>query len=429
MPAGLGSPRMNLIVTLEQRFEATPDGKVWTPGQCAHPFWRRYLEVFSHVRVVARVRRVAAVPPGWTRADGPGVSFAPVTYYLGSWQYLLHRHWVRADVRGAVGPSDAVILRVCSQVSACLEPLLRRAGHPYGLEVVGDPYDIFAPGAVRHPLRPFFRWWSSRQLRRQCAGACGALYVTEQALQCRYPCPAYSVGVSDVELPESAIALRARPVDRRVRTVDLIMVGSLEQIYKSPDVLIDAVADCTREGLDLRLAIVGDGKERPGLEARARALGLGPRVRFLGQLPAGEAVRAELDRADLFVLPSRTEGLPRAMVEAMARALPCIGSTMGGIPELLPPEDLVPPGDAGALARKIREVVGDSGRMARMSARNLDKARQYGEDLLRERRVAFYYHIKACTKAWLAGEPSATYPRGGDQASLLARQRAGLKGA
>src|SRR5512135_489437 len=150
---------MKLIVALEQRYEATPDGKVWTPGQFAHPFWRRYLDVFSHVRAVARVRRVAAVPPGWTRADGPGVSFAPVTYYLGPWQYLLRRHRVRADVRGVVGPSDAVILRVGSQVAACLGPSLRQAGHPYGVEVVVDPHGVYAPGAVRHPLRPFFRWW------------------------------------------------------------------------------------------------------------------------------------------------------------------------------------------------------------------------------------------------------------------------------
>jgi len=391
---------MNLAITLDQRFEATPDRKVWTPGQFAHLFWTRYLDVFDHVCVVARVRRVTATPPGWTRADGPGVSFAPVTYYRGPWQYLLRRHRVRADVLGVVGPSDAVIFRVSSQIAACLESTLRRTGHPYGLEVVNDPYGNFSPGAIRNPLRPFFHWWFPRQLRRMCTGACGALYVTDQALQHRYPCPAYSVGVSDVELPESAIALRSRSIDRRVRTVELITIGSLVDRCKAVDILISAVAACTREGLDLRLTIVGDGKERPSLEARARALGLGPRVRFLGQLPAGEAVRAELDRADLFVLPSRSEGLPRAMIEAMARALPCIGSTVGGIPELLPPEDLVPPGDAGALARKIREVVSDPGRIARMSTRNLEKAGQYRENALRGRRTAFYHRVREATEAW-----------------------------
>jgi hypothetical protein len=62
--------------------------------------------------------------------------------------------------------------------------------------------------------------------------------------------------------------------------------------------------------------------------------------------------------------------------------------------------DLVPPGDAGALARKIREVVGDPGRMARMSARNLEKAGQYRENALRVRRIAFYHHVREATEAW-----------------------------
>ena len=73
---------------------------------------------------------------------------------------------------------------------------------------------------------------------------------------------------------------------------------------------------------------------------------------------------------------------------------------MGGIPELLPPEDLVPPGDAGALARKIREVVSDPGRMARMSTRNLEKAGQYRENALRGRRTAFYHRVREATEAW-----------------------------
>jgi glycosyltransferase involved in cell wall biosynthesis len=181
----------------------------------------------------------------------------------------------------------------------------------------------------------------------------------------------------------------------------LVTVGSLEQLYKAPDVLIDAVAECLREGMDIELAIIGDGKHRTELETHAKAVGLARHVRFLGQLTAGNAVRAQLDRADLFVLPSRTEGLPRAMVEAMARGLPCVGSTMGGIPELLAPEDMVPPGDVAALAQKIREVVSDTGRMARMSTRNLEKAREYREEILRERRVSFYEQLKEETLVWL----------------------------
>ena len=173
----------------------------------------------------------------------------------------------------------------------------------------------------------------------------------------------------------------------------------MAELYKAHDVLIDAVGECLSAGRDVRLVLVGDGRRRRELETRARPLG--ERIRFLGQLPSGDAVRAELDRADLFVLPSRQEGLPRAMTEAMARALPCIGSTVGGIPELLPPQDMVRPGDAPGLARKIADVLGDSQRMAAMSARNLAKASEYRDDRLRARRSEFYRRVRAATEAWL----------------------------
>lgn len=394
---------MKVVVTLEHRFEKTPDGAVWTQTMFAYSFWLRYLEAFDQVRVVARVREVPTVPSDWKRADGKGVSFAAMPYYLGSWQYLLRTRQIQHASISAIGAKDAVILRVSSPIAARIEPQLRRSGHPYGLEVVGDPYEVFAPGSVKHPLRPFFRWWFPRQLRHQCAGACAIAYVTEHALQRRYPpAPgAFSTHYSSIELPDSAIVAAPRTLNQERLTFTLITVATLAQLYKAPDVLIDAVAACVREGIDLKLILVGDGKHRSQLEARAISLGLGERVCFRGQLPAGAAVRSQLDQSDLFVLPSYQEGLPRAMIEAMARALPCIGSTVGGIPELLTNEDIVSPGDVTALAHKIREVVTNPERMAQMSDRNLKKAREYCEEILHQRRNSFYRYVKEKTEAWL----------------------------
>ncbi len=393
---------MQVVVTLEHRFDQTPEGAVWTYTQFPYGFWTRYLEVFDQVRVVARIREVPAVSGEAKRADGANVAFAPVPYYLGPWQYLLRARQVTRAVRQAVQPEDAVIMRVGSRLGTCLAPLLYRTGHPYGVEVVGDPYDVFAPGAVRHPLRPFFRWWSPRQLRRQCAGACAAAYVSEHALQRRYPAAphAFTTHYSSIELPGDAIVDGPRN-GHVAKPISLVSVGTLAQLYKAPDVLIDAVALCVEQGLDLQAVWLGDGKHKAELEEYAAQRGVAEQVGFVGQVPAGEAVRARLDEADLFVLPSRQEGLPRAMVEAMARALPCIGSTVGGIPELLPAEDLVRAGDAKALAQKIKEVVTDPQRMARMSARNLAQAREYRDDVLRERRVAFYQYVQDRTAEWL----------------------------
>jgi glycosyltransferase involved in cell wall biosynthesis len=393
---------MRVLVTLEHRFHQTPDGAVWTQTGFPYSFWTIYLDVFDQVRVVARTQRVAASRPDWQRADGHRVSFAPVPYYIGPWQYLRRAGRIKAAISSALAESDAVILQLSSHVAACLEPMLHRTGHPYGVEVVGDPYEVFSPGASTHPLRSFFRWLFPRQLRRQCTRACAASYVTKTALQRRYP-PGpgvFSTYYSNIVLRDADLVPTPRPARGTSGPCTLITVGMLEHFYKAPDILIEAVGLCRRHGMDVRLVLVGDGRHRAELEARAAIHGLGEHVRFLGQLTAGAMVRAQLDRADLFVLASRQEGLPRAMVEAMARALPCIGSTVGGIPELLPPEDLVTPGDARALANKIREIAADPERLAHMSARNLLKAREYHNDILRGRRIAFYRQVQEKTATW-----------------------------
>jgi glycosyltransferase involved in cell wall biosynthesis len=272
---------------------------------------------------------------------------------------------------------------------------------PYGVEVIGDPYDVFAPGSVEHPFRAFFRWLGTKQLKDQCAGAAAAAYVTANALQKRYPTNSYSTHYSSIAIGKDYFAAAPRIEFGINGNYRLVLVGSLAQLYKAPDVLIDAVAICRARGRNVTLRIAGDGKFRPKLEGQVARLGLGEAVTFLGQLPNGEAVRNELLMADLFVLPSRTEGLPKAMVEAMACGLPSIGSNVGGIPELLPEDCMVPPGNASALADRIEEFISDPERMRAMSARNIQVALDFRRDILDQRRREFYTALRNKTESWL----------------------------
>ncbi|PSB56081.1 glycosyltransferase family 4 protein [Chamaesiphon polymorphus] len=395
---------MKVIITLEHRFDRTPDGRVWTQTTFPYSFWQRYLKVFDLVCVVARLRDVPSVDADWQVASGEMVSFAAIPNYLGPVQYLRKANLVKQAVRGAVGPNDAIIMRVPSQISSDLQQYLSRNSHPYAVEVVADPYDVFAPGSIDHPLRPLFQWLFPRTLRRICANAAAAVYVTKGALQDRYPCANFAVGVSDVVLPSERLVAAPRPLRQDLDVFTLVYVGTMSQMYKAPDVLIKAVAACIKQGLNLQLYMLGDGQYRSQLADLAAAQDVGDRIQLLGQLASGDAVQAQLDRSDLFVLASYQEGLPRAMVEAMARGLPCLGSNVGGIPELLPPEDMVEPGDVDVLARKIREIVTDPERMARMSARNLAKAQEYRDDVLQQQRTDFYHYVRDLTEAWVASK-------------------------
>src|SRR5947209_3278765 len=129
----------------------------------------------------------------------------------------------------------------------------------------------------------------------------------------------------------------------------LLFIGNLVWV-KAVDVLLDACARVRRAGLRFELDVVGQGPFRGSLEAQARRLGLDG-VHFRGALPQTELpdwYRA----ADVFVLPSRSEGVPNVVLEAMASHTPVVATRVGGIPEVAIPEvcRLVPPDDPAALA-------------------------------------------------------------------------------
>jgi glycosyltransferase involved in cell wall biosynthesis len=409
---------VDLIMAISHRFQRTPDGVVRTQTGFTSPFWARYLSSFDRVKVVARVQDVSSDHEGLAPAGAEGVSFIDVPTYVGPAQYLRMRRVIRDTLRGIDVRGSAVLLRVPGVVSFGLGRAMP-AGYPFGVEVVGDPYDAFGPEGIQHPLRRLFRWWYSRELRSFCENAACSLYVTREALQRRYPPgkdagPERSVGVADVELsdtaylnggdePDHEALARRRRLQDDGRPLRLICVGMMEQLYKRQDVLIRGVAACASAGLHLSVTLVGGGRKMPELRALADSLGIAHLVDFKGTLAGGAAIREQLDAHDLFVLPSAQEGLPRALVEAMARGLPCIGTAVGGIPELLPEYALVPPDDVPALAGRIEAFARDPGLRERAARENFTIARSYRESVLQPRRVAFFGQVIRATEAWMAG--------------------------
>jgi glycosyltransferase involved in cell wall biosynthesis len=234
----------------------------------------------------------------------------------------------------------------------------------------------------------------------------GVAYVTERALQERYATHTWSTSYSSIDLGTEAfvtddiVARRFASERHRMKgTAEepwrLAFVGSLAQPYKGADVLIDALALARRRGLEVTLTMAGDGRQRQALERQARRRQVDAHVHFTGAIPAGAGVRTLLDSSDVFILPSRTEGLPRAMIEAMARGIPCLGSAVGGIPELLPSERLVRPDDAPGLSDAIVRLCADRENLLSCALRDLARAGAYHAQQLQPRRRQFYGRQRA----------------------------------
>lgn len=390
---------MRVIVSCSRRFNRTPDGIVWTASSDDYGFWQQYLSVFDEALIIGRVQDLREAGPTWKPVGGPGVSIGALPNYRGLSGYVKNYVRVIGLLRQMIHRNDAVVLRIPSHVGDSMETILRVRQHPYGAEVVGDIAAATAPGSIDHVLRPLLRISSMHTVRRQCRNARTIAYVTRYTLQQLYPpsAQAFTTHYSSIQLPDDSIAFQPRVFDgTRVR---LVSVGSMALKYKRFDVLIEAVKQCVAAGLDLSLTLIGDGETRPFLENLAHDLG--DRVVFLGELPGSDAVRERLLKADLFVHASASEGLPRVIIEAMAVGLPCIGTTVGGTPELLPVEDMVSPNDVQGLAAKIQEVSTSPERLWAMSQRNLLVARQYAASELSKRREAMYACLRETTQEWV----------------------------
>ena len=395
------------MTTSEGHYSVSPSEVTYASGPAKYVSWSRYLNVFDDVLVLARVTRSQEHNIEEHRADGPRVSFQPLPDHTGPWQYLSARRQARIIARHAIDNCDAYLLRVPGIVSQMVWREILHADKPYAVEVVGDPWEALGPGTWPHISRPIFRRIATQQLKRICTGAIAVNYVTSETLQQRYPPSksAYAVGFSDVSLENASVS--AETIKGRHQrfqelpwrdsktgsSIRIGFVGSFAQMYKGPDTLIHAAALCHGR-LNFELAMVGAGRCLPEMKALALKLGLADRVEFLGELSSGHSIFEFLDSIDLFVMPSRAEGLPRALVEAMSRGCPCIASTVGGIPELLEASDLVPPNAPEKLAKLILHVAADSDRLLAMSERNLDKAAQFSPQKLNESRRVFLEEVK-----------------------------------
>lgn len=197
-------------------------------------------------------------------------------------------------------------------------------------------------------------------------------------------------------------------------TVVVGTVGRLES-RKGTDTLLAAIAAVRAERPDVALVVVGEGPLRAELATRAEQLGLASAVQFLGDRADVDEVLAALD---VFVLPSRTEGMSNALLEAMAMALPVVATAVGGTPEVIADgrSGLLVPADVPAtMAAAIGRVLADHtrGRALGEAARAVVEERYGARSMVR--RLEGIYAEVAGDEATLAGDRATL---AGDRATL-----------
>ncbi len=360
-------------------------------------FWSRYLDVYERIYVVARSEPASSqgeINPEWFITD-ERICLLEIPYYKGPAQFLKSFVKIVHVVKLIAKMPGCHILRLPGAISSLALPFIVLAKQKYGVELVGDPIGVFAVGGVGGRFAFIYKIFFTFMTKQACQRAAAVSYVTKETMQKVYPPSrnAYVTHFSSIELPKQLIVVRKQinPYVRD-RPIILFMAGSMEQRYKGFDVMIRALEIIVRSGFNVQLKIAGDGMYMQELRCLLIARGLESAVVLLGKVSRSE-VLANMDAADIFVMASRTEGLPRVLIEAMARGLPALGSNVGGIPELLPSEYIFESEKYQQLAEKICALIGDVAQRKSMSESNIITAGKYEKSHLRVRQMAFYNHL------------------------------------
>lgn len=393
---------LKCAIVVDGHLGRTEDGLYWSSGIYNYNFFSRYLNIFEKIKVVIRIQDIDSNEDYPNLCSGEGVEFHEITEYRGPKEFI-HRFFdIKKEIVEAFDDCDCAILRVPSNIGFLSFKQIKKMKIPFAIEVVIDPWDFAAPGTIKTVLRPLIRVLWTRYLKEACICANGVSYVTKNALQRRYPSYSRLNGedafhfesyYSSVNLPDWFFIKEKKFYNLdKMRIVHV--ANTIVNKVKGHEELILAIKKLKDNGINVEVNFVGDGPLVDKFKEFAKEIDVISQINFIGRITRQEDYRDYIKNNDIMVLPTHAEGLPRALIEAMAVGLPCISTNVNGIPELLDDEFLINVGDVDTLAEKIQNFIENPCLLSCASKKNIKVAWEYNENLLEQRRDYFYGRLK-----------------------------------
>ncbi|SDB81088.1 Glycosyltransferase involved in cell wall bisynthesis [Pelagirhabdus alkalitolerans] len=349
---------------------------------------KRYTEIFDEVNFVSRQIDIDCRPKDMTNATAERVKFIRVPDYKSVKKYY---KIIRANklIEEEVKKADYVIARN-SSIGLLSVKFAKKHNIPYLIEVVACPWDGLwnhsLKGKVIAPLEYF-------KLKRYVKVASHTIYVTNQFLQKRYPTQGKNISCSNVSLTKfdkEVIEKRERKIKNKNQNEKTIIgtTAAVDVKFKGQQYMIKALSELKKQGKsNYEYHLVGKG-DQSYLRKIAEKYNVVNQVKFWGAMPHDEVFNW-LDTIDLYAQPSKQEGLPRALIEAMSRAVPSIGAETAGIPELLEKDMIFENkfNNSSEIVEIIKSL--DKKKQLEQADKNFNEAKKYRKEIIESRRNEF----------------------------------------
>ncbi|WP_448922620.1 glycosyltransferase [Holdemanella biformis] len=392
---------MKLLLFLEHHF-FNIDGEVYCDRIINHDYLTRYLDSFDEVVVCGRFSN--NVPKKKMKVSGDGVSFLPLPDFQGSSGIIKNYRTIRNILKKNIHKYDAILLRAPSPISFVAHDIVKSSHIPYAAEIVVNPKTMFCKDSCSSKLRPLISWLFVRHTKSLCKNANGVSYVTEKVLQTEFPCKAlklkdpsyFTDHYSSIDLHDYQFTYKVPQKNKK--DFSIVHTGYMDSYSKGHKQVIDVASILVESGYDVNVIFIGTGNLEGEFKEYAKSKKIFEKITFCGSLNGYSEVQKQLLRADCFLFPTCSEGLPRSLIEAMANSLPCISSPIDGITELLERKYLIDYKDTQEMAKSIKMLIDDFNIRTEAGLRNYNKAQEYRYDVIRERRKKFYNQLRNLCK-------------------------------
>ena len=302
--------------------------------------------------------------------------------------YLWRGKYAANQIKEWVKKIDLFFLRIPSIISNMTANECIRQGKPYFAEVGGCAWDSYWNHGIQGKIVAPSMYFGQKKTVRE---ASFTSYVTEQWLQKRYPTNGESIVASNVYLNHFDMDNIKRRIERYKTTppscYKLGTIASVDVRYKGQEFIIKAMSKLKNKGIIIDYNLVGAG-DSSFLRRLAERCGVLNHVHFLG-VKLHDEIWSWLDTIDIYAQPSKQEGLPRAVIEAMNRGCMTIGSDVAGIPELLEPDMVFRRNNIEQICNVIELLVNEKDHAHRIF-RNFEKSGDFEIGILNERRNKIY---------------------------------------
>lgn len=387
---------MRILVVADGHYFEDNNCDVYVDSVFDYSFFKRYIDCFGKIEVLCRIKKASDnICKKLKKSSGDGISFLKVPDFHGPIEFVINYRKISKAIKKMISVFDVAIFRIPGALPNLILKEYSKLSKPYALEVVVDPWLFFSPGTSKSLLRPIIRVNWTNLTKKYCKKARCVSYVTQKYLQLHYPPSksAFVASYSSVEISDDSIK-NPRFYKKKNKIVISHVCNGFNTYGKGHIQLMKAVSLLKKQGINIEIIFVGDGPLRPVFEKFACKNNIKNETRFVGSFSNGDEVRKVIQNSDIFVFPSKAEGLPRVLIEAMAEGLPCLSTNVCGIPEVLGEEYLVKYGDYIALSKKIKWLIDNPSEMNEASIKNVKMVRNFSKSILSQKRLEFYNCVK-----------------------------------